>query len=76
MQDNNELMELIEQAACSTNMLSSTDLSELENLQKILKQINESIAAISDGPPRLLEQAGGTTSEASELLQKILQKEA
>ncbi len=69
-------MELIEQAACSTNMLSSTDLSELENLQKILKQINESIAAISDGPPRLLEQASGTTSEACELLQKILQKEA
>ncbi len=76
MQDHNKLMELIEQAACSTNMLSSTDLSELENLQKILKQINESIAAISDGPPRLLEQASGTTSEACELLQKILQKEA
>ncbi len=68
-------MELVEHAACSTNMLNSTDLSELEKLQAILKQINESIAAISDGPTQLLEQANGTTSEASELLQKILQKE-
>jgi len=75
MQNHNELMELIEQAACSTNMLNSTDLSELEKLQSILKQINESIAGISDGPTQLLQQANGTTSKASELLQKILQKE-
>ncbi len=68
-------MELIEQAACSTNMLCSADLSELENLQTILKQIDESIAGISDGPEQLIKQANGTTSQASELLQKILQKE-
>lgn len=69
------LAELIEQVACSTNMLSSTDLSEVEKMQTILEQIDKNIAEI-DGPAQLLKQARGTTSEVSELLQKILQKEA
>jgi len=73
MQDNNKLIELIEQAACTTNMLDPTDFSELDKLQKILDEINENIADISDGPAQLLEQAKGSTSEAAELLQKILQ---
>jgi len=72
---NNKLIELIEQAACSTNMLSPTDFSELDKLQTILDEINENIAEISDGPAQLLEQAKGSTSEAAELLQKILQNQ-
>jgi len=75
MHENNKLIELIEQAACSTNMLSPTDFSELDKLQKILDEINENIAEISQGPAELLEQAKGLTCEASELLQKILQNE-
>jgi len=75
MQENNKLIELIEQAACSTNMLSPTDFSELDKLQKILDEINENIADMSDGPAQLLEQAKGSTCEAVELLQKILQNE-
>ena len=75
MQENNKLIELIEQAACSTNMLSPTDFSELDKLQKILDAINENIAEISQGPAELLEQAKRSTCEASELLQKILQNE-
>jgi len=75
MQENNKLIELIERAVCSTNMLSPTDFSELDNLQKILDEINENIAEISDGPAQLLEQAKGSTCEASELLQKILQNQ-
>lgn len=78
MQDNNkliELIELIEQAACSTNMLSPTDFSELDKLQHILDEIKENIADISEGPVQLLEQAKGSSCEASELLQKILQNE-
>jgi len=74
MQNTDKLTELIEQAACSTNMLSDTDLSEFEKLQTILEQIDENIAEI-DGPAKLLKQAKGTTSKVSELLQKILQKE-
>ena len=66
----------MEQAACSANMLSPTDLSELEKLQTILDEINASMAGISDGPSQLLEQVNGTAAEASELLQKMLQEDA
>ena len=76
MQNHNKLMDLMAQAACSANMLSPTDLSELDKLQTILDEINEKMAGISDGPSQLLEQVNGTTAEATELLQKMLQKEA
>ena len=75
MQNSDKLKSLIEQAACSVNMLSPTDFSELDKLQTILDEINENIAEISDGPAQLLEQTQGSTSEASELLQKILQNQ-
>ena len=57
------------------NMLSPTDLSELESLQTILDQINHTIAEISDGPTQLLAQAKGAASDVSEVLQKILHQE-
>ena len=41
MEDSNKLIKLVEQAACSINMLDPTDLSELDELQKILEQIDE-----------------------------------
>lgn len=75
MQKTDKLIDLIEQAASAINMLSPTDLSELECLQTILDQINRTIAEISEGPAELLEQAKGTTSGAAEMLQKILQQE-
>ncbi|MBC8468802.1 MAG: chemotaxis protein CheA [Planctomycetes bacterium] len=70
-----KLTELIEQAASAINMISATDLSEIENLQKILDQIKQNITEISDGPAQLLEEAQGRTSEATEALQEILRKE-
>ncbi|MCP4612595.1 MAG: chemotaxis protein CheA [Planctomycetes bacterium] len=70
-----KLTELIDQAASAINMISSTDLSELENLQKILDHIKQNITEIDDVPAQLLEQAQGSTSEATEALQKILRKE-
>ena len=75
MQNQNKLMDLMEQAACSVNMLSPTDLSELDKLQTIMNEINEKTAEISDGPSQLLEQVNGTTAETADLLQKMLQKE-
>ena len=60
-----KLTELIEQAASVINMISTTDLSELENLQKILDHIKQNITEIDDGPAQLLEQAQGSTSEAT-----------
>ena len=71
-----KLTELIDQAASAINMISATDLSEIENLQAILDQIKQNIAEISDYPAQLLEQAQGRTSEATEALQEILRKES
>ncbi|MHC4423139.1 MAG: chemotaxis protein CheA [Planctomycetota bacterium] len=76
MRSNDKLTKLIEQASLAVNMLSPEDLSEVEDLQKILDQINKSIARISKGPAQVLEQAKASTSGAVEQLQKILQQEA
>jgi len=75
MENIDKLTELIEQAACSINMLSPTDLPEVESLQTILDQISQAVSEISDVPAQLLEQAQVTTSEAAELLQKVLRQE-
>ena len=76
MQDSNKLIKLVEQAACSINMLDPTDLSELDKLQKILEEIDESIIEISDGPAALLQEAKGTTADASEALQEMVTDQA
>jgi len=70
-----KLTELIDQAASTINMISATDLSEIENLQKILDLIKQNITEISDGPAQLLEQALSKSSQATETLKEILQKE-
>ncbi len=75
MQNCDKLTELTEQASLAINTLSPADISEVENLQKILDQVGQSIAEISDGPAELLEQAKGATSNSVEILQKILQKD-
>ncbi len=73
MQNSDKLTSLIEQAACSINMLNPTDMPEIESLQKILDQINQAIDEIGDGPAQILAQAKGTTFDAAGVLQKILQ---
>ena len=75
MQDNDKLIGLIEQVACGVNMLNPTDLSEVENLQKILDQLSEAIAEISDGPAELLQQAKDATSGSTKLLEEILKQQ-
>ena len=75
MQNSDKLTSLIEQAACSINMLNPTEMPEIESLQKIMDQINQAIDEIDDGPVQILAQAKGSTSEAAELLQKILQNQ-
>lgn len=76
MRNSDELTGLIEQASLAINTLSPADISEVENLQKILDQIGRSIAGISEGPAELLEQARGATSNSVEVLREILQQEA
>lgn len=75
MQNNDKMAGLIEQAASAINMLSPTDMSELDGLQEIFEQINQSIAEIKECPAQLLEQAKGKTSSAVDAIHKILQKE-
>jgi two-component system chemotaxis sensor kinase CheA len=75
MQNCDKLTELIDRSSLAINTLSPADISEVENLQKILDQVGQSIAEISDGPAELLEQAKGATSDSVEVLQKILQKD-
>lgn len=73
MQNSDKLTSLIEQAACSINMLNPTNLPEIESLQKIMDQINQAIDEIGDGPAQILAQAKVTTFDAAGVLQKILQ---
>ena len=70
-----ELTELIEQAACSINMLGPTDFSEMDGLQKTLDEIKQSIDEISETPSELVEEAKDATDSAHETLQKVLGKE-
>jgi len=73
MQSIDELTELIEQASLAINTLSPSDLTEVENLRKILDKVSHALSEASDGPAELLAQAKGASSETVELLQKILQ---
>ncbi len=75
MQNSDELTSLIEQASLAVNMLNPTDVSDVESLQAILDQINQTVAKISDAPVELLEQAKGAGSQATEALAKILRQE-
>lgn len=74
--DNTKLIELIEQAACSTNMLDPSDTAELGRLQAIVGEIQKNIDQTKDIPSQIVEQAKGSTSQAADVLQKILQNQA
>ncbi|MBN2591471.1 MAG: chemotaxis protein CheA [Sedimentisphaerales bacterium] len=69
------LMELMEKAASSVNMLDTEDFSDLENLQKVLDEIKSSLGQMDNYPVEMLEKATSETSGSIELLQKILNKE-
>jgi two-component system chemotaxis sensor kinase CheA len=76
MDENNlKLIELIEQAACSTNMLNPTDSAELNKLQTIIDDIKKNVDATKDLPAQILEKAKASSSNAGDILQKILQNQ-
>ncbi len=72
MELNNQLNELIERAACSMNMLDTSDEKEVGKLQEVMHAINETISKIDDGSLEIVKEAQAATTEASELLQTIL----
>jgi two-component system chemotaxis sensor kinase CheA len=75
MQDNDKLIALVEQAACSINMIDSEDVSESEVLQSTLEEINQCLSQIESGPAKLLEQARGAGSELEALVRTMLKKD-
>ncbi len=75
MQNNNKLIELVEQAACSINMLDPADFSQIDKLQIIFDQIDENIEEINDISDQLLQQAKSSTSNATKKLKSILKKD-
>ncbi len=75
MQNDTELIKLIEQAASMASVLSPINMSEVEDLQKILNQINQTVVETGGCTNQLFQQIKGTTSDAAELLQKVLEKQ-
>lgn len=75
MQNDAELIKLIEQAASMASVLSPINMSEVEELQKILNQINQTVIETDGCTNQLFQQIKGTTSDAADLLQKVLEKQ-
>ena len=75
MQSIEILTELIEKAASAVNIVSADDPKEIEDLQEIIKKINQALVEINDGSDRILEEAKATTSDSIKVLQEILLNE-
>ncbi|OQA01259.1 MAG: Chemotaxis protein CheA [Planctomycetes bacterium ADurb.Bin401] len=76
MQINNEkLIELIEQAACSTNLLNPQDVTEIDKLQSVLQEIGKSVEETTDISADTLAKVKGSTSDAVNVLTGILQNQ-
>ncbi len=75
-ENSTKLMELIEQAACSTNMLHPADTVELDKLQSLLKQIKQNISSQNEIPSQIADKVNCSTSQAVQLLEQILQHQA
>jgi len=75
MSSDNKLTSLVQQAASSIMMADASDLSEIENLDKLLDDINECVQQISQLPEGLKVRAGSAATSAGELMTKIFLKE-
>ena len=75
MQNDTALIKLIEEAASAANVLSPINMSDVEELRKILDQINQTITETGDCTEQIFQQIKGTTSNAAQVLQKILEKQ-
>ena len=75
MSKNETLTQLVEQAACSINMLSPNDMSDAQGLQGILDQIGTLLAELNPNSDSLRSQLEGATSEATTALSRVLAHE-
>jgi len=74
MQNSDKLTGLVEQAASAVNMLDSADMSGIEDLRTVLGQISEAINETGGLPTQIAEQAKGKSSDASDIIEKILRQ--
>lgn len=75
MENNTMLIQLVEQAACSFNMLNPTDASDVQHLQDVLRQIGEAAGGLDQCPADLRTLLQGKTEETVQALQQMLQQE-
>jgi two-component system, chemotaxis family, sensor kinase CheA len=72
---NNKLTNLVQQAATSIMMAEASDLSDVENLDRLLDEISECVQQVSHLPEDLKAQAGSATASAGKLMARIFSKE-
>jgi hypothetical protein len=75
MENNTMLIQLVEQAACSFNMLNPTDASDVQHLLDVLRQIGQAAGGLDQCPADLRTSLQRKTNETVQALQQILQQE-
>jgi len=75
MDNTNVLSQLVDQAACSINMLDAADLSDAQQLETILGQISAAVAELGQAPGEFQTTLAGTASEAAATLHRIIARE-
>jgi two-component system chemotaxis sensor kinase CheA len=75
MNKNDTLIQLVEQAACCVNMLGPSDLSDAQQLEDILSQIDHVVHELDRGLDPLRAELEGVTADATGTLKQILRKE-
>jgi len=75
MENNGRLDQLVEQAACCFNMLSPTDLSDVQQLQDVLRRIAEIAGGLDQGPADVRAELRDKSSETVRTLQQVLEQD-
>jgi two-component system chemotaxis sensor kinase CheA len=75
METESKLKEFVEQAACCANLLSPTELTDVQSLQDVLGKIREAVGGLDRGPVDLRRQIEGTTAETVDVLQHLIQND-
>jgi two-component system chemotaxis sensor kinase CheA len=75
MENDNDLIQLVEQAASCVTVLNPTDLSDVQALQEVLHQIGAAAGDLNQAPLDLRQQLETTTAQSVEVLESILQQD-
>jgi two-component system chemotaxis sensor kinase CheA len=75
MDDTTKLTQLVDQAACCTNMLSPSDLSDARQLEDAVAQIADIVGTLDLDSTDLRQQLAAASAEAAEELRHLLQQD-